>query len=75
MCVFSGLRSRGIGVQVHYVPLYAHSSLSDIASGGPASFPNTEAAYSQLISLPLFPGLSDTEQELVVDALDKELAK
>jgi len=73
--VFSGLRSRGIGVQVHYVPLYAHSSLSEFASDGRASFPNTEAAYSQLISLPLFPGLSDAEQEMVVDALGKELAK
>ena len=48
----------GIGVQVHYVPIYRHRSARD---GHPsrADFPNTEAAYERLLSLPLYPELTE----------------
>ena len=68
--VYDALRSAGIGVQVHYVPLYHHPLLS--ATGSPNQFPRTEAAYQRLLSLPLHPTLSDDDQGLVVAAL-KEL--
>jgi len=65
--VFEGLRRAGIGVQVHYVPLYKHPLHG--AGLDPADFPQTEAAYDGLISLPLFPSLSTSEQDRVVAAL------
>lgn len=71
--VFDGLRRRGIGVQVHYVPLYEHSSLAGSHAGGAARFPATAAVYAGLLSLPLFPALREDEQDAVVAALAQEV--
>ena len=66
--VFAALRARGIGTQVHYVPLARHPVIA--AHGNrPEDFPRAEQAYGRLLSLPLFPGLTDDEQRFVVDAL------
>jgi dTDP-4-amino-4,6-dideoxygalactose transaminase len=58
-------------VQVHYVPVYrlgAHAAV--LGSDAPADrFPGTEQAYAGLLSLPMFPDLTDDEQQLVVDTL------
>jgi len=64
--MFEGLRSRGIGVQVHYVPIHHFTSYRDVAT---TDLPATEAAYERLLSLPLFPDLSEKEQDVVVSAL------
>jgi dTDP-4-amino-4,6-dideoxygalactose transaminase len=64
---YEELRRRGIGVQVHYVPLYRHPVLGLRAVE--AEFPRTEEAYSRLLSLPLFPDLADEEQDQVISAL------
>lgn len=64
--VFDGLREAGIGAQVHYPPIYRHPTY-----GGPSprDFPHTEAAYGRLISLPLYPDLTEPDQDRVVAAL------
>ena len=64
--VFDGLRSAGIGVQVHYVPIHHHPVMADL---GPFSLPATDAAYEQLLSLPLRPDLSPADQDRVVEVL------
>lgn len=66
--VYDRLRSAGIGVQVHYVPMYRHPLYAPYADG-PGSFPATEAAYAGLLSLPMFPALSDAQQDFVVQSL------
>ena len=66
--VFTTLRQEGIGVQTHYVPIYRHPLYADGAQGVSA-FPNTEAAYAGLISLPLHPGLAEADQDFVIDRL------
>jgi UDP-4-amino-4,6-dideoxy-N-acetyl-beta-L-altrosamine transaminase len=66
--VYDRLRAAGIGTQVHYVPIYRHPLYADLGLD-PSSFPNTEAAYARLLSLPLYPDLSHDEQDVVVDAL------
>jgi UDP-4-amino-4,6-dideoxy-N-acetyl-beta-L-altrosamine transaminase len=71
--VFEALRDAGIGVQVHYVPIYRHPLYAGVG-GGPRSFPHTESAYEALMSLPLFPDLTEAAQDQVVAALRKELA-
>jgi dTDP-4-amino-4,6-dideoxygalactose transaminase len=70
--VFESLRDRGVGVQVHYVPIYRHSLYRDRA-GPPSEFPVTEAVYERLISLPLYPDLRDAQQDCVIDELLKLL--
>jgi perosamine synthetase len=66
--VFNGLRSAGIGVQVHYVPIHHHPISIDIGIG-PGDLPVCDEAYEQLISLPMFPDLTEAEQDRVVAVL------
>jgi UDP-4-amino-4,6-dideoxy-N-acetyl-beta-L-altrosamine transaminase len=70
--VFEEMRAKGIGVQVHYVPIYRHPLYADLGLD-PRDFPETERAYAGLISLPLYPGLTDASQQQVVDTLAASL--
>lgn len=63
--VFDGLRSAGIGAQVHYVPVHHHPAYESV----PAQLPCTDAAYEGLISLPMYPDLTDEQQDGVVAVL------
>lgn len=65
--VFSELRAAGIGVNVHYRPLHLHTSFRELA--GDVRFPVAEDAYARLLSLPMWHGLQDVEQERVASAL------
>lgn len=71
--VYDALRGAGIGVQVHYLPVYRHPLYAPFAPG-PEAFPEAEAAYAELLSIPLFPALTDDEQGCVVEALGAALA-
>ncbi|MDQ6799053.1 MAG: DegT/DnrJ/EryC1/StrS family aminotransferase [Actinomycetota bacterium] len=67
--VYRRMRDAGIGVQVHYVPIYRHPLYADLRLG-PEDFPVTEAVYAGLLSLPMYPDLTDDEQNQVVRALE-----
>jgi perosamine synthetase len=63
---FAALRAVGIGVNVHYLPVYLHSYYR--ALGFEAGLcPVAEDAYERLLSLPMWHGLSDTDQDWVID--------
>jgi dTDP-4-amino-4,6-dideoxygalactose transaminase len=64
--VFDGLRAAGIGAQVHYVPIHRHPVIARL---GEWTLPETEAACSTLLSLPIFPRLSEQQQDTVVEVL------
>jgi perosamine synthetase len=66
--VYDDMQAAGIGVQVHYVPIYRHPLYRDLALSC-SDFPETERAYRGLLSLPLYPSLTDEEQDRVVDTL------
>jgi UDP-4-amino-4,6-dideoxy-N-acetyl-beta-L-altrosamine transaminase len=66
--VVTELREQGIGVQVHYVPTYRFSAYR-AAGFEPADYPVTEAVYAGLLSLPLYPGMSDADQDHVVSTV------
>ncbi len=70
--VFSRLRAAGIGVQVHYVPVTHHPAYGD-PSWSARAFPRTEHVYQRLISLPLFPTLTEQDQDRVVTELGAAL--
>ena len=70
--VFEGLRARGIGVNVHYIPIYSQPYYRDL--GFPAHYcPEAEAYYRRAISIPLYAGLSDEDRAAVIAALAAEL--
>jgi perosamine synthetase len=62
--VFAALRGAGIGVNVHYRPLHLHTSFRE--EGAEQRFPVAEDAYARLLSLPMWHGLTDEEQDFVV---------
>jgi dTDP-4-amino-4,6-dideoxygalactose transaminase len=70
--VFNELRGLGIGVQVNYIPAYWHPVFEDLGYKR-GMCPNAEAYYTQEISLPLFPGMSDGDVGRVVDAVRQVL--
>jgi len=72
--VFSKLRDVGIGVNVHYIPVHQHPYYRKELGMGAGMCPVAEAAYEQIISLPMFPTLSDADQDTVIESLDSILA-
>ena len=66
--VLEELRAAGVGAQVHFIPIYRHTSLRELAVD-PVDYPATEAASERLLSIPLFPDLTEAEQDTVVAAL------
>jgi perosamine synthetase len=67
--VFDGLRAAGIGVQVHYIPVYRLPWYRDQLGYPQDAFPESERYYAGAISLPMFPALEDADVERVVDTL------
>lgn len=65
--VFDELRARGVGVQVHYVPVYRFGAYGD--GRDVERFPHTEQVFSRMISLPLYPSLGDEDQDRVTSTL------
>jgi len=70
--VFDFLRSHGIGVNLHYIPVYSQPYYKTMGFR-PADFPEAERYYQQAISLPMFPGLQWEQQDRVRDALMEAL--
>jgi perosamine synthetase len=71
--VFRALRAEGLGVNVHYIPVYWHPYYRDL--GYPRGLcPVAEAAYERLVTLPLFPTMTDQDVEDVVTAVAKVTA-
>jgi perosamine synthetase len=69
--VFAALRAEGIGVNVHYLPVYLHPYYRRRYGAAPGLCPQTEAAYDAILSLPIFPAMSDEDAEDVVEAVCK----
>ncbi|MEO1056163.1 MAG: UDP-4-amino-4,6-dideoxy-N-acetyl-beta-L-altrosamine transaminase [Actinomycetota bacterium] len=67
--VYDRLHADGIAVQVHYVPIHHHPIYRGLAAACPA----TDRAYARLLSLPVFPTMSDDDQDRVVTALERAL--
>ncbi|MHB8770856.1 MAG: UDP-4-amino-4,6-dideoxy-N-acetyl-beta-L-altrosamine transaminase [Syntrophales bacterium] len=67
--LFGALRNAGIGVNVHYIPVHLHPYYQRHLGTGPGQCPVAEAAYEEIISLPLYPGMSDADQDAVIALL------
>ncbi len=70
--VFRALRAENIGVNVHYIPVPWHPYYERLGfrRGG---WPVAEDAYERILSLPIFPAMTDADVEDVVHAVEKVL--
>ncbi|HEY8351532.1 MAG TPA: UDP-4-amino-4,6-dideoxy-N-acetyl-beta-L-altrosamine transaminase [Sphingomonadales bacterium] len=66
--VFEELRASGIGVNLHYLPVYLQPHYRSLGFA-PGHCPEAERYYAEAISLPIFATLSDTDQRFVIDKL------
>ena len=72
--VFGALRAENIGVNVHYIPVHMHPYYRERFEYRGGEFPQAEHAYQQLISLPMFHGMSDKDADDVICAVHKVLS-
>jgi dTDP-4-amino-4,6-dideoxygalactose transaminase len=72
--VFKELRDAGIGVNLHYIPVYRHPFYEKF-DFNKNMFPEAESYYREAITLPLFPSLSELDQDIIVEALNRTLKK
>jgi perosamine synthetase len=70
--VFGALRAENIGVNVHYIPLYWHPYYNKLGYRK-GLCPVAEKAYEEIVTLPLFPAMSDSDAEDVIKAVKKVL--
>lgn len=70
---FEAMRGAGIGVNVHYIPVHLQPDYRRFGFAR-GDFPNAEAYYDEAITLPLYPGLTEDDQSIVVAALRDALA-
>jgi dTDP-4-amino-4,6-dideoxygalactose transaminase len=70
--VFEAMQAEGVGVQVHYIPVHTQP---DYQAQGfrRGDYPVAEAYYARSFSLPIFPDLTQAEQDHVVAALRRGL--
>jgi UDP-4-amino-4,6-dideoxy-N-acetyl-beta-L-altrosamine transaminase len=70
--IFEYLRENSIGVNLHYIPVHIQPYYSKMGFL-PEDFPNAMAYYQEAISLPLFSGMNDNQQNEVVQRLNEAL--
>lgn len=67
--VFERLRTNGIGVNLHYIPVYRHPYYERLGFDR-NDFPEAEGYYAEAITLPMYPGLTKAQQVDVVQILN-----
>lgn len=70
--VFESLRAAGIGVNLHYIPVYLHPYYRKMGFE-PGYCPEAELYYSEAISLPMYPDLSFSQQDRVIEVLSRTM--
>jgi len=69
--IFTALRAEGIGVNVHYIPVHLHPFYRERFGTKPGMCPVAEAAYEEILSLPIFPRMTDSDVNDVIIAVQK----
>jgi dTDP-4-amino-4,6-dideoxygalactose transaminase len=72
--VFDALRSRGVEAHVHYIPIHTQPYYRALGFA-PGDFPRAEAYYDRCLSLPIYPSMTDEEQDFVVAVLKDVLER
>lgn len=69
--LFKMMRDEGIGVNVHYIPVHYHPFYRQNFNTGKGLCPVAEKAYEQIISLPIFPQMTNDDVQTVIESLDR----
>ena len=69
--VFDKLRKAGIGVNVHYIPVHLHPYYKQKLGTKEGDCPVAEKVYEQILSLPMYPALTEEEQDYVIEEILK----
>ena len=73
--IINELRERNIGVGVHFMPVHQHLYYSETFNLSDENYPVASAAFPRLISLPIYPGMTDENVDKVIDVLIDTLNK
>ena len=72
--VMAELREKGIGTQVHYIPVHTQPFYKEKFGYKEGDYPYAEKYYEQELSLPLYPRLSDEDVNCVINAVKEVIA-
>lgn len=64
------LNSRGVGCQVHYIPVYRHPYYAKM-NYNPGNYPYAETFYKECLSIPLFPAMEEQQIEKVIESVNE----
>ena len=67
--IFERMRANGIGVNVHYIPVHLQPYYASMGFSK-GDFPESEKYYAAAISLPMYSGLTENNQDVVIDVLN-----
>lgn len=73
--VMIALKERGIGTQLHYIPVYRHPFFTKNSGDISSYFPEMETYYAQALSLPLFYAMTEEDVDRVVTSLKDVLSQ
>ena len=69
--LFNLLRDNGIGVNVHYIPVHLHPYYREKLGSAPGDCPAAELMYEKILSLPIYPSMSDAQVKEVLDKISQ----
>jgi dTDP-4-amino-4,6-dideoxygalactose transaminase len=69
--VVDQLKQRGIGTAVHFLPVHLHPYYQETFGYRRGDYPVAEAAFDSMISLPLFPAMTEADVDRVVESLSE----
>jgi dTDP-4-amino-4,6-dideoxygalactose transaminase len=72
--VFEALRAKDIGVNVHYIPIHTQPYYQNLGVEY-SNLDESDRYYQEAITLPLFPAMTEVEQDYVVAALSEALTQ
>ena len=71
--IFEALRTEGLGVQVHYIPVHLQPFYQKMG-WRPGQFAESESYYERTISIPVFPDMTKTMMRRVVQTVKRVLS-
>jgi dTDP-4-amino-4,6-dideoxygalactose transaminase len=63
------LKQENIGTSVHFIPLHLHPYYRDTFKYRPEDFPNASSAFERIVSLPIYPRMTEADVERVIEAV------
>ncbi len=69
------LKKEGIGTSVHFIPLYRHPYYKNTFNLKYGDFPVSEKVYPKIISLPIWPGMTNEQVSRVIFSIEKTISK